>query len=158
MNNFLKFLQVLALGTWVGSIFYFSAVVAPSAFAVLPTKDLAGTLVGQSLSRLHAMGLILAIVFLIAGGAIAGSIRVFSKPAMIGVVVMVLLTAISQNNVTHRMNELRTAMKSVEKTPPEDPRRAEFDRLHSVSVGLESAVFLIGLASLYWTVKSPIPE
>jgi hypothetical protein len=156
MTNFLRFLQVLALGAWLGAIFYFSAVVAPSAFAVLPAKDLAGTLVGQSLSRLHAMGLILAIVFLVAGGAIAGSIRVFSKPAMIGVVLMVLLTAISQNNVTHRMNELRTAMGSVEKTPADDPRRAEFDRLHSLSVGLEGAVLLIGLASLYFTVRSPI--
>ena len=156
MTNFLRFLQVLALGAWLGAIFYFSAVVAPSAFAVLPAKDMAGTLVGQSLSRLHAMGLILAIVFLIAGGAIAGSIRVFSKPAMIGVVLMVLLTAISQNNVTHRMNELRTAMGSVEKTPADDPRRAEFDRLHSLSVGLEGAVLLIGLASLYFTVRSPI--
>jgi hypothetical protein len=156
MTNFLRFLQVLALGAWLGAIFYFSAVVAPSAFAVLPAKDLAGTLVGQSLSRLHAMGLILAIVFLIAGGAIAGSIRVFSKPAMIGVVVMVLLTAISQNNVTHRLNELRTAMGSVEKTAADDPRRVEFDRLHSLSVGLEGAVLLIGLASLYFTVRSPI--
>lgn len=156
MTNFLRFLQVLALGTWVGSIFYFSAVVAPSAFAVLRTKDDAGLLVGQSLSRLHALGLIAAIVFLVAGGAIAGSVRVFSKPAMIGVVLMVVLTAISQNKVTHRMNELRTAMGSVEKTAADDPRRAEFDRLHSVSVGLEGAVLLIGLVALYMTVKSPI--
>jgi len=89
---------------------------------------------------------------------LTGSLRVLAKPMMVGVILMVVLTAISQNFVTHRMNELRTAMKSVEKTPPEDPRRAEFDRLHSVSVGLESAVFLIGLASLYWTVKSQIPE
>jgi Domain of unknown function (DUF4149) len=156
MTNFLRFLQVLALGAWLGAIFYFSAVVAPSAFAVLPTKDLAGTLVGQSLSRLHALGLIAAIVFLIAGGAIAGSIRVFSKPAMIGVVLMVVLTALSQNNVTHRMNELRTAMGSVEKTAADDPRRAEFDRLHGLSVGLEGAVFLIGLVALYLTVRNPI--
>jgi hypothetical protein len=155
MTNSLRFLQVLALGAWLGAIFYFSAVVAPSAFAVLPTKDLAGTLVGQSLSRLHALGLIAAIVFLIAGGAIAGSIRAFAKPGMIGVVLMVLLTAISQNKVTHRMNELRTAMVSVEKTATDDPRRAEFDRLHSLSVGLEGAVFLIGLVALYLTVRSP---
>jgi uncharacterized membrane protein len=156
MNNFLKFLQVLALGTWLGAIFYFSAVVAPTAFAVLPTKDDAGLLVGHTLSQLHALGLIAAVAFLIAGGAIAGSIRAFSKPGMIGVVLMVLLTAISQNKVTHRMNELRTSMGSVEKTAADDPRRVEFDKLHGVSVGLEGAVFLIGIASLYLTVKSPV--
>jgi len=31
MTNILKFVQVFALGTWVGSIFYFSAAVAPGA-------------------------------------------------------------------------------------------------------------------------------
>ncbi|MGA8035631.1 MAG: DUF4149 domain-containing protein [Candidatus Acidiferrales bacterium] len=156
MTNFLRFLQVLALGTWIGSIFYFSAVVAPTAFAVLGSTDEAGRLVGPSLSRLHLLGLIAAIVYLLAGGAIEGSIRAFGRPGMIGVVLMVLLTAISQNKVTHRMAELRTQMGSVEKTPPTDPRRAEFDKLHSVSVGLEGAVFLIGLASLYLTVRNPI--
>jgi uncharacterized membrane protein len=158
MNNFLKFLQVLALGTWVGSIFYFSAVVAPTAFGVLPSKDDAGLFVGPALSRLHTLGLIAAVVFVVAGVMLAGSLRVLAKPMMVGVILMVALTAISQNFVTHRMNVLRTDMKSVEKTPAEDPRRVEFDKLHSASVGLEGAVFLIGLASLFWTVKSAIPE
>lgn len=152
----MKFLQVLALGTWVGSIFYFSAVVAPTAFAELHSKDQAGLIVGQTLSRLHALGLIAAIVYLIAGGALAGSIRAFTKPAMIGVVLMVLLTAFSQNKVTHRMATLRTDMVSIENTPANDPRRVEFDKLHSRSVALECAVFLIGLASLYLTVRNPI--
>jgi uncharacterized membrane protein len=156
MTNFLRFLQVLALGTWIGSIFYFSAVIAPTAFAVLPSREQAGLLVGPSLSRLHLLGLIAAIVYLIAGGAIEGSIRAFAKPGMIGVVLMVLLTAISQNKVTHRMNQLRASMGSVEQTVADDPRRVEFDRLHSVSVGLEGAVFLFGLVALYLTVKSPI--
>jgi Domain of unknown function (DUF4149) len=155
MTNFLKYLQVLALGTWVGSIFYFSAVVAQTAFAVLPTKDQAGLVVGQALSRLHTLGLIAAIVYLVAGGALVGSIRALAKPAMIGVVLMVVLTVISQNRVTHRMTELRRQMVSVEKTAADDPRRVEFDKLHSVSVGLEGAVFLIGLVSLFLTVREP---
>ena len=156
MNNFLRFLQVLALGTWIGSIFYFSAVVAPTAFGGVAFE-------GGSWVIRWAVALAAAHAGTDCGGGVfdggvmlTGSIRVFAKPMMIGVMLMVVLTAISQNKVTHRMNELRTEMKSVEKTPPEDPRRVEFDKLHSVSVGLEGAVFLIGLASLYRTVKSPI--
>jgi uncharacterized membrane protein len=156
MNNFLKYLQVLALGAWVGAIFYFSAVVAQTAFAVLATKDEAGLLAGQTLSQLHTLGLIAAIVYVVAGVALAESIGAIKKPAMIGVVLMVLLTAISQNKVTHRMNDLRRSMVSVEKTAADDPRRVEFDKLHAASVGLEGAVFLIGLVALFLTVRAPV--
>ena len=34
MNGVLRFIQVFALGTWVGSIIYLSFVVAPGAFGV----------------------------------------------------------------------------------------------------------------------------
>jgi hypothetical protein len=157
MNNFLRFLQVLALGGWLGAIFYFSAVVAPTAFAELRSKDLAGVMVGHSLGHLHAMGLIAAVIYLIAG-ALGGSIRAFAKPAMIGVIVMVALTVLSQNKVTVRMATLRTEMVSIENTPADDPRRVEFDKLHSASVALEGAVFLIGLVALYLTVARPVVE
>ncbi len=156
MNYILRYLQVLALGSWVGSIFYFSAVVASTVFAVLPSKDQAGVIVGQTLSRLHAIGLIAAIVFLIAGITLAGSLRAFAKPAMIGVLLMVVLTAFSQNKVTHRMSTLRTEMVSIENTPPTDPRRVEFDKLHNLSVGLEGTVFLLGLVSLLLTVRERV--
>ena len=35
MTSILRFVQVFALGTWLGSIFYFSVAVAPGAFRVL---------------------------------------------------------------------------------------------------------------------------
>jgi len=36
----------------------------------------------------------------------------------------------------------------------DSPLRAEFDRLHGVSVKLEGATLLIGFASLFLTVRS----
>jgi len=44
-------------------------------------------------------------------------------------------------------------MLSVDSTPPGDPRRAEFDRLHGVSVDLEGGVLLIGLVSLFLAAR-----
>ncbi len=72
MTNILKFVQVFALGTWVGSIFYFSAAVAPGAFRVLPSQDLAGVLVEFTLRRLHTLGVVAGIVFLLASATLAG--------------------------------------------------------------------------------------
>jgi len=154
MNNFLKFVQVFALGTWVGSILYFSFAVAQVAFSVLSSRDQAGLMVGQSLSRLHAMGMIAAVLYLVAGVALAGSLRTFTAPATIGVVLMLLLTAVSQTYVTHRMADLRREMVSIDATPKESALRVEFDKLHAVSVQLEGAILLIGVAALYFTVRT----
>src|ERR1700751_3071121 len=133
MTNILKFVQVFALGTWVGSIFYFSAAVAPGAFRVLPSQDLAGVLVEFTLRRLHTLGVIAAIVFLFASAVLALSATVPGKSLLLpsaGVAVMLILTVVSEHVVIRRMMELRREMVSVASTPLDNPRRMEFDRLH----------------------------
>ena len=152
MNITLRFLKVFALGTWVGSIIYFSSVVAQGAFAVL-SRDQAGALVGYTLSGLHWMGVIAAIIFLVASLALAKSPKVLIRPAALGVILMLLVTLASQRIVIPRMDGLRAQMGSVDATPPGNPARAEFDRLHAVSVDLEVAVLLLGLISLFLTAK-----
>ncbi|HKV05904.1 MAG TPA: DUF4149 domain-containing protein [Candidatus Acidoferrales bacterium] len=148
-----RFLRVLALGTWVGAIIYFVAVVTRGAFAVLPNRDEAGALVGFTLGGLHWMGAIAAVVFLAASLALGKSVRALAQPPALGVILMVLLTLTSQRIVIPRMAELRSAMVSVEATPANDPRRAEFDTLHGISVDLEGAVLVIGLAALFLATR-----
>lgn len=153
MNLTLRFLRLLALGAWIGAIIYFAAVVTQGAFAVLPSQDEAGLLVGFTLGGLHLMGLIAAVVFIVASVAMGRSLKAFIEPAMIGVILMAALTIASQNYVIPRMNVLRTQMVSIQATPGNDPRREEFDRLHGVSVDLEAGVLLIGLASLFLAAR-----
>jgi len=154
MGNFLRFLQLFSLGAWIGSIIYFSAVVAQAAFRVLPTMDDAGRLVGFTLGGLHWFGVIAAVVYLVASLALGRSPKALVQPAAIGVILMLILTLVSQRLVIPRMDVLRAQMGSVAATTANDPLRAEFDRLHGVSVNLEGAVLLIGLASLFLTVRS----
>jgi uncharacterized membrane protein len=155
MNAVLKFLQVLGLGTWVGSIIYLSFVVAPGAFATLKDRDQAGAMVGYSLSRLHLIGLVAGVLYLVAAFVLVRSMKDLVQPAIIGVALMIVLTIFSQTKVTSPMFALRTQMVSVEATPASNPLRAEFDRLHQMSVRLEVAVLLIGIASLFFTVRNP---
>jgi uncharacterized membrane protein len=155
MNSVLKFLQVFALGTWVGSIVYFSFVVAPGAFATLKDRDQAGALVGYSLSRLHLLGMVAGVVYIVAGFVLVRFMKDLVQPAVIGVALMIILTIISQAKVTSRMFELRTQMVSVEATPADNPLRVEFDHLHRISVRLEVAVLLIGIAALFCTGGNP---
>jgi hypothetical protein len=153
LSQALRFVRVFALGAWLGAIIYFAAVVTQGAFAVLPNRDTAGLLVGFTLGGLHLMGLIAAVVFVAASVGLTKSLRAFVEPAVIGVILMVALTIASQDYVMPRMAVLRTQMVSVEATPGNDPRRVEFDRLHSASVDLEVGVLLIGLAALFLTTR-----
>jgi Domain of unknown function (DUF4149) len=153
MKQILQFLRVLALGAWIGAIIYFAAVVTQGAFSVLPSQDEAGLLVGFTLGGLHLMGLIAAAIFIFASVAMTKSLKAFVEPAVIGVILMAVATIASQNYVIPRMNVLRTQMVSIQATPANDPRRVEFDRLHRVSVDLEGAVLLIGLASLFLSTR-----
>jgi len=154
MTNVLRFVQVFALGTWVGSIIYFSAVVAQAAFGTVSNRDQVGAFVGTALGGLHYLGVIAAIVYLIATVWWGRSASSLVKPAALGVVLMLLLTLASQKVVIPRMEVLRAQMGSVDATPSSNPLRAEFDRLHNISVQLESGVLLVGLIALFLTVRS----
>jgi uncharacterized membrane protein len=155
MTNILRFIQLLSLGTWLGSIIYFSFAVAPALFATLSSRDQAGAVVGIALGRLHHLGVIAAIVYLLASLGLALSPKFLAQPAVVAVIAMLVFTIISQHRITPRMAELRTQMVSVDATPPENPLRAEFDRLHKVSVRLEGSVLLLGLVALFLTARMP---
>src|ERR1700722_15204537 len=98
-----RFLRVFALGTWVGAIIFFVVGVAPVAFAVLGSRDDAGALVRVSLGRLHTLGLICAVVFVVASlaaaGSVSGAVSALARPAVLGVILMAALTFTSQNVV-----------------------------------------------------------
>jgi uncharacterized membrane protein len=155
MNTTLRFLQYFSLGAWVGSIFYFVAI-TPGLFRVIPNQDTTGLVVEFAITRLHTMGVVAGIIFLIASATLAmdspATARRLSLPAA-GVSTMILLTIYSQHVIISRMMDLRHEMVSVVATPDSDPRHQEFDRLHSLSVDAEGAVLLIGFASLFLTAR-----
>jgi uncharacterized membrane protein len=153
MTSFFRFLQIFSLGTWVGGILFLSFILAPGAFTLLASRDQAGTLVGFSLTRLHIGGIILGAVYVLASLALAKSIAALGRPAVLCVIAMIVLTAVSQFGVTTRLAALRRQMVSVDATPATNPLRARFDRLHGVSVKLEGGVLLFGLAALYFTAR-----
>jgi len=153
MNSTLRFVQVFTLGAWTGSIFYFSAAVAPGAFRELANADQAGSVVSFTLGRLHLIGIIAAVLYLLAAMGVAQSLKALARPEIAGVVLMLVLTLFSQQVVTRKMRALRRQMGSVAATPLSDPSRREFDWLHDVSVDLEGGVMLIGVGALFLTVR-----
>ncbi len=153
MSTLLRYLQFLSLGTWLGSILYLSFVVAPGAFSTLGSRDQAGAVVGMALGRLHVLGLVAGMIFLASRVALARSLSALVAPAALAVVLMLVLTLVSQYGVAPRMAQLRAEMVSVDRTPEDHPLRLQFNRWHRVSVRLEVVVLLAGLAALFLVVR-----
>ncbi len=153
MSTVLRFLEFLSLGTWVGSILYLSFAVAPGAFAALGSRDLAGAVVGMALGRLYVLGLVAGAIYLAARMALVRSLAGLASAAALLVVLMLILTLVSQYGVSPRLAALRVRMGSVDATPQDNPLRIQFGRLHRASVQLEVAVLLAGLLALFFTVR-----
>jgi Domain of unknown function (DUF4149) len=153
MQTLLRTIEFLSLGLWLGSDVFLSFVVAPGAFSILSNRDAAGTLVGYSLTRLHFAGIFLGLLFLLARLVGTRDFASLRSAAALAVVLMVILTAASQFTVSNRMADLRRQMVAIQNTPESDPRRAEFNRLHHLSVAYEGAVLLFGLAGVFLLVR-----
>lgn len=154
--SFLRFLMVLSLVVWLGGLIFFP-VVAATAFSVLPTRHLAGSVVGRSLGVLHWMGLVSGVVFLISSliynRVSRGAVHLFSVPHVL-ICVMLMLTLVSQFGIIPRMDTLRASIGEIDSVPADNLARVQFDALHVWSTRLEGGVILLGLLVVYLTSRS----
>jgi len=153
MNNFLRTVEFLCLGIWLGSDVFLSFVVAPGAFSVLASRDQAGAMVGFALTRMHLVGVILGVVLLGARLIRTRNFANFFGLAALCVMLMIVLTVVSQHTVSAKMAALRVQMGSIQAAAADSPLLAEFSRLHRVSVSLESGVLLAGFVAMYLMVR-----
>ncbi|MBM3908831.1 MAG: DUF4149 domain-containing protein [Gemmatimonadetes bacterium] len=130
MTRTLAALVLAAL--WLGAALLAVTVVAPGAFAVLPTRALAGDMVGRVLPVLFAGAIAVpALVLLIAPAARRSGLARFSA------VVSAAAAAAALWVVDPRIAALRAAaVVPIDQLAPADPRRAMFGVLHAGSVAL----------------------
>ena len=143
------FVYLLAIACWLGAIVFFSFVTAPSVFTSLPIAE-AGKVISVIFPRYYAVGYI------------AGSVAVLmsilftvARPARgwwgITTVLLALGLAITFYAglvVLPRADKLRHV---AEDSSPQPEQKAEFDRLHALSVYLNGAVLLLNVGALVTT-------
>jgi len=153
--NALRFLMLLALTIWLGSLIFFP-VIAQISFSVLPSPHLAGLVVRNSLIALHWMGMGAGVVFLacsvVENRFTHGYFSLF-RPIHLLVFIMLALTAISQFRVIPHMDALRAAAGDIAQLSATDPMRLQFDSLHAWSTRIEGTVLMLGLIVLYLTTR-----
>ncbi len=150
-----RFIRLLALSLWIGSIFFFAAVLAPTVFSVLPSRTLAGQVVSRSLFTLHWIGIACGLVFLLCSlllALIEGGPSPFHRGDLL-IVLMMAITLSAHFGIERKMERLRDGMGVVENVPHDDARRIQFNRLHVWSERMEESVFVFGLVLFYLVVR-----
>ena len=141
--------SVVALSLWLGAAIIVTTVVAPAAFAVLPTRSLAGALVGRVLPVLFWSGAVVGVVVALLGrgdGPAHG--RLFSSLAVAAACLAAQLV------VAPRIARLRAdAGVPIDQLARDDARRIGFGRLHAASVALLGVAALAGSAALFFTAR-----
>jgi len=154
--SFVRYLMLLSLVVWIGGLIFFAFVLAPTVFAVLPTRQLAGNVVARSLGVLHWMaiscGVVFAVTSMIDSRVVNGVAQPFALRNLV-IYAMIILTLVGTFGLASRMLELRQQMGVVDDLPHDNPLRVEFNRLHVWSTRIESSVLVLGLALLYLTAR-----
>jgi hypothetical protein len=103
------------------------------------------------------MGIVSGIVFLIASmlhsRLATGNARPLAGRHLL-IVLMLLLTVISEFAISPKMHTLRAEAGIIDSVPLDNPLRREFDRLHMWSEKFEEAVLLLGLVAVYATADT----
>jgi hypothetical protein len=154
--SFLRYLMLLSLIVWLGGLTFFP-VVAQAAFSTLPSRHLAGTVVGRSLCTLHWMGIISGLIFLASSILYSrltkGTVHLFAARHVL-ICLMLGLTLISQFGIIPRMDTLRASIGEIDSVPRDNLARVQFDALHVWSTRVEGGVLLLGLVVVYLAAAS----
>jgi len=133
--KFVSDIRLLLIGLWLGAAVFFIAV-AQSAFAVLPQRELAGAVVGRTLSVLNYSGLAIGLILLLSSWIVRKEVSRF----WIWVERFLLLLLIAACAVGQFVIGLWLAMvkaqigKPIDEVAADDPLRIQFDNLHEWSV------------------------
>jgi len=153
MQTAFKFIYILSVCFWIGSIFFFSFFAAPSIFKVLP-RETAGNVVSDIFPKYYL------VAYICGGAAIITAIllRIFyeNKPGILfgvrlGALLIMLALAVYAGEVLRpKAVEARAEMRSLtEKSPNYSVSQDKFRKLHARSAIINSAVFILGIAILF---------
>ena len=139
------------LAAWTGIAVFIAAVVTPAAFAVLPTRALAGALVGRTLPVLFALGIVIGVLVVILNQAMDAGRMVTGSAALLGLMCIAALAV--EQRLRGMLSAIGVPMDSLAAS---DARRVAFGRLHGVSV-LMLGVAVVGACVAFALITRALP-
>ena len=147
--------EAVLLAIWIGAALLFTLVVAPAAFRVLPSRTLAGALVGRVLPMIFYEGVVIGSVIVLLD--LVGRTGAWGRAA--AGAVSALACAIAQLVVGTRIDRLRSEISvPLDALAADDPRRIAFGKLHAISVGWLAVAMFAAVVALTLAVRAIPPR
>lgn len=146
------FIYLLSLVCWLGGMIFFSVFSAPIIFRVL-TRAEAGKVVSGIFPRYYLLGYIAGSIALLLALYFCAvrSARVWWGLSAATLAIALGLTVYAGAVLRPRIDAIRVL---AEEQNPEIGRKAEFDRLHRLSVSLNGGVLVLNLLALLSTAAA----
>lgn len=149
------FVYLLCLVCWLGGMLFFAMFTAPALFDRLSVAD-AGKVVSMIFPRYYMLGYVAGILGLLLALYLFAATRTTAWWAAAGcLAVAVALTFYAGMVVRPRIEAIRTV---AEEANPDPGRKAEFDRLHRLSVQLNGGVMLLDVLAVLSTAAALAPR
>jgi hypothetical protein len=158
--------RLMLIALWLGAAVFFSAAVAPTAFAVLRGRhvtnasELAGTIVTRTLAIVNTSGFLISLLLLVSAFLFRARLRARAFYAEVVTLALVALTtALGQWIINARLLALRAAMgRPIDEVDPNDSLRAAFNDLHGYSVVALSIAILAAAVALLLIARRERPR
>ncbi len=143
--------RILLVALWLGAACFFSFAVAPSAFAVLPSRELAGSVVSITLSIINYVGLAIGLILL----ASSFVKRPFTRKLWLlaerfSLLIFIIACAVGQFVIGLWLAYIRSLInRPIDELAAEDPLRIQFNNLHEYSVWVLLAAMTAALVSFF---------
>jgi hypothetical protein len=145
----LALISIALLAAWLGAALVVAAVVAPAAFDVLPTRALAGALVGRVLPVLFWSGIVVGVLVLSMGWRLP-----LPQARTAAAFILVASCVVAQFVIAPRIERVRAAIGGpMDALDPSSPLRESFGRLHGLSVACLGVGGLAALMTLVLLVR-----
>jgi len=150
--NTLSDFRILLLGLWLGAACFFSFAVPPSVFSVLPSREMAGSVVNRTLAIVNYSGLIIGLI-LLASSYVSRRSSVSRSRLWIERGLLFALTAacaFGQFFIAARLRNLREQIgRPIDEIATNDPLRLAFNDLHEYSVTVLSVAMVAALIAFF---------
>lgn len=148
-------LRILLLVLWLGAAVFFSFAVAQSAFAVLPSRELAGTLVNRTLTIVNYSGIVIGMILLATSFLNRQPVnrgKILIERILLGL--MTAACAVGQFVISARLHSLREQIgHPIDEIAANDPLRAAFNSLHDYSVIVLMTAMIAALVAFFLIVR-----
>ncbi len=133
--KFFSDIRLLLLAVWLGAAVFFIGV-AQSAFAVLPQRELAGSVVNRTLSILNYGGMVIAVIMILTSLVASAKVNKFWLwVERFLLLIIAAAGAVGQFVIGFWLASIRSQLgRPIDDVPVDDPLRMQFNTLHEYSV------------------------